>query len=234
MADNIRVVPSTSASDPNVATDEVLGQHYQKIKAGWGIDSVYMETDDTPTERFPVGGAALGLTNETAPASDTAASGLNGRLQRIAQRITSLMALLPASLGQKTMANSLAVTLASDQSLLPASLGQKTMANSFAVTLASDQGTVAVSSPTKPSALTTSSQVTATTTAATLLAANSARRSAVFRNIGANTVWIGKATVTTSTGIPLLPWDVYVDDDTTALWQCITSTSTSVVAITEA
>jgi len=40
----------------------------------------------------------VGAVNETAPASDTASSGLNGRLQRIAQRITSLIALLPAAL----------------------------------------------------------------------------------------------------------------------------------------
>lgn len=60
----------------------------------------------------------IGAVIETAPATDTASSGLNGRLQRIAQRITSLIALLPVSLGQKTMANSLAVTLASDQSAL--------------------------------------------------------------------------------------------------------------------
>ena len=60
----------------------------------------------------------LGALTETAPATDTASSGLNGRLQRIAQRITSLIALVPVSLGQKTMANSFAVTLASDQSPL--------------------------------------------------------------------------------------------------------------------
>src|ERR1019366_2945537 len=43
--------------------------------------------------------ATIGTTNtqvggltETAPATDTASSGLNGRLQRIAQRITSLIA----------------------------------------------------------------------------------------------------------------------------------------------
>lgn len=42
--------------------------------------------------------AAVGATNETAPATDTASSGLNGRLQRIAQRITSLIALIPAAL----------------------------------------------------------------------------------------------------------------------------------------
>jgi hypothetical protein len=38
-----------------------------------------------------------GLT-ETVPATDTASSGLNGRLQRVAQRITSLIALLPTAL----------------------------------------------------------------------------------------------------------------------------------------
>lgn len=59
-----------------------------------------------------------GSLTEAAPASDTASSGLNGRLQRIAQRLTSLIALLPTSLGQKTMANSLGVTIASDQSTL--------------------------------------------------------------------------------------------------------------------
>lgn len=67
-----------------------------------------------------------GSLTETAPGTDTASSGLNGRLQRVAQRLTSLIALLPSSLGQKTMANSLAVTLASDQSNLPASVSRQT------------------------------------------------------------------------------------------------------------
>jgi hypothetical protein len=63
----------------------------------------------------------IGAVTETAPASDTASSGLNGRLQRIAQRLTSLIALLPASIGQKLMAGSLSVTVASDQSAVPIS-----------------------------------------------------------------------------------------------------------------
>ena len=41
----------------------------------------------------------LGPVTETAPSSDTGSSGLNGRLQRLAQRITSLIALLPTALG---------------------------------------------------------------------------------------------------------------------------------------
>lgn len=57
----------------------------------------------------------IGAVTETAPASDTASSGLNGRLQRIAQRITSLIALIPTSLGQKASAASLAVVLSTEQ-----------------------------------------------------------------------------------------------------------------------
>lgn len=63
--------------------------------------------------------ARLGATTETAPATDTAVSGLNGRLQRIAQRLTSLIGLFPSSIGQKNMAGSLSVAVASDQSAIP-------------------------------------------------------------------------------------------------------------------
>lgn len=41
----------------------------------------------------------IGGLTETAPATDTASSGLNGRLQRIAQRLSSMIALLPTALG---------------------------------------------------------------------------------------------------------------------------------------
>jgi hypothetical protein len=40
-----------------------------------------------------------GSLTETAPATDTASSGVNGRLQRVAQRLSSLIGLLPTSLG---------------------------------------------------------------------------------------------------------------------------------------
>lgn len=72
--------------------------------------SVTVASDDTTR-------TLTGAVTETAPASDTASSGLNGRLQRIAQRITSLIALLPAALGQTTKAGSLSVAVASDQTL---------------------------------------------------------------------------------------------------------------------
>lgn len=56
----------------------------------------------------------VGSLTETAPGTDTASSGLNGRLQRIAQRISSLIGLVPTALGQATSSNSFAVVPASD------------------------------------------------------------------------------------------------------------------------
>jgi hypothetical protein len=61
--------------------------------------------------------AEIGGLTETAPGTDTASSGLNGRLQRIAQRLTSLIAAIPTALGQTTKSASLAVTIASDDDI---------------------------------------------------------------------------------------------------------------------
>lgn len=76
------------------------------------------DTGGLPVAFTTEGKAQLGAVTETAPATDTASSGLNGRLQRIAQRITSLIALFPSSVGQKAKADALAVTLASDEDVL--------------------------------------------------------------------------------------------------------------------
>lgn len=65
----------------------------------------------------------IGSLTEPAPSTDTASSGINGRLQRIAQRLTSLIGLFPTSVGQKNMAASFAVTCASDQTAISVSTG---------------------------------------------------------------------------------------------------------------
>jgi hypothetical protein len=85
--------------------------------AGTNLNTSALALETTQTAQSTL----LGAVNETAPATDTASSGLNGRQQRIAQRLSSLIALIPASLGQKTMANALAVVIASDQSTIPVS-----------------------------------------------------------------------------------------------------------------
>jgi hypothetical protein len=111
----------------------------------------------------------LGGVTEAAPATDTASSGLNGRMQRIAQRLTSLIALIPASLGQKTGANSLAVVLASDQTLpLPSGAAtEATLSTLNGKVTAVDTGAVVVASSALPSGASTAAKQPALGTAGT-------------------------------------------------------------------
>lgn len=65
-----------------------------KVGAGSGL----VTGDNALAVANPTGGILTGALTETAPASDTASSGLNGRLQRIAQNITALIAALAAKI----------------------------------------------------------------------------------------------------------------------------------------
>lgn len=233
MADDVGIaVPGTP--DKVIATDEIAGRHFQRVKETWGPDGTANDVDIASGKALPVQvrsatgliplgeptdaknaatdatsvsaiallkqisqsvqdavppslGSALaadslpfaastedvarvGVVTETAPVNDTASSGLNGRLQRIAQRLTSLIGLFPTSLGSLAAASSLATTLSTEDvarvgvvaetapgtdtassglngrlqriaqrltsliALLPASLGSKSAATSLAVT----------------------------------------------------------------------------------------------------
>lgn len=101
MADDVTVTPGTGKT---VRAVDIGGKQYQVILIGGPTDGAAVDLQ-----------ALVGALTETAPASDTASSGLNGRLQRIAQRLTSMIALLPAALGQGTKAQGLRVVLPSDQ-----------------------------------------------------------------------------------------------------------------------
>lgn len=107
MADNVPITPGTGV---DIGADEVASVKYQRTKVVWGPDGTVNDTDVASGKMLPVqlrdsDGTDVALTGklggltETAPATDTASSGLNGRLQRIAQRLTSLIALLPTALG---------------------------------------------------------------------------------------------------------------------------------------
>ena len=75
-------------------------------------------------------------------------------------------------------------------------------------------------------------QVTATTTAATLLAARAARRSVLFVNMGTARVYIGAATVTAANGVPLDPGQSVVLNITTLI-QCLAASGSQAIAYLE-
>lgn len=117
MADNRSIRDADNVAF-NAATDELAdGSHAPKVQL---LDGT---TGGTPISPATSGNQStlntnIGATNESAAASDTATSGLNGLFKRLLQRFTTFLALLPASLGTKTASASLAVTLASDEALL--------------------------------------------------------------------------------------------------------------------
>ncbi len=104
MADNVAI---TAGSGTAIAADDVSGVFYQKVKldgGGDGLSVPMVAGRSADAASFPVAlstedVALVGSLTETAPATDTASSGLNGRLQRVAQRLTSIIALLPTALG---------------------------------------------------------------------------------------------------------------------------------------
>jgi hypothetical protein len=112
----------TDAGDVHVSSEAPLPI---AIITGGGLGGLAGSSDTTESTQFLVKTAVESIvTNtggliETVPATDTASSGLNGRLQRIAQRLTSLIALIPTTLGQGTMATSMKVVLPSDQASIP-------------------------------------------------------------------------------------------------------------------
>lgn len=123
MTDN---VPITAGSGTDISTDDIAGVQVQRVKVQYGADG--SATDVSSGSPLPVVDATLsttnteiGATNETAASTDTATAGLNGRLQRIAQRLTTLLAVFPTTIdtnsGSKS-ASTLRVVLATDQPAL--------------------------------------------------------------------------------------------------------------------
>ena len=160
-----------------------------------------------------------GPTNETAPATDTATSGLNGRLQRIAQRITSLIGLFPSSIGTKNSAGSLSVVLASDQAVVPTS-----QVAPSAVTV-------------KQAAITVGTSAVRLTTDGS--APSSTRQKLIFQPLSTSTgnFYYGSSSVTSSgatRGVQIFPGanEVFVNDAND--YYIISDTAAQTLLITEA
>jgi hypothetical protein len=89
MADNVAI--RDGSDNPAVAATQNLSDGSQAPKV------VLLQGDGSTTVVAPPSQAQMGPVTETAPSTDIASSGLNGRLQRIAQRITSLIAQIAAT-----------------------------------------------------------------------------------------------------------------------------------------
>jgi hypothetical protein len=167
------------------AIDLISGSIFSRNKTTWGGEGVANEV--TSAAGLPVAldtpaAAAIGATSETAPASDTATAGLNGRLQRIAQRLTALIALVPAALANGRF--KIALRDASDADLGVTANPLRTIGT----------GTAALAT----------AQASVTTTPGVIVAARAGRESVTIEQLGTTAVWIGPTGVSPTNGA-LLP-----------------------------
>lgn len=118
MADNLNVIDASenvrALKATEVSTDVLVPHHIVTNSSGTALTPASQSDVGAPTEAQWDGAAAstglngilkaiylvftdrTGAKSETAPASDTASSGLNGRLQRVAQNLTTLISAFAA------------------------------------------------------------------------------------------------------------------------------------------
>lgn len=119
-------IPATPGAGVNAAThsfsEDAVTKHAQRVAISTpaGVDQAFgAGSTNTGTQRVvsavdDLVVTQLGGVTETPPATDTASSALNGRMQRLAQHLTSMLARMPLTLGAKAAASSLAVTASTE------------------------------------------------------------------------------------------------------------------------
>lgn len=166
-----------------------------------------------------------GSLTETAPSTDTASSGLNGRLQRIAQRLTSLIALIPAALtgsgnfkvslqesnATQTVSGTVAATQSGTWSITNVS-GTVSLPTGASTSALQTTGNTSLSSiDTKtyatPTTVFAGQKTVAVTNTAVAIASSQAVLGVIVQALSANvnSIYVGPSTVTTANGFELQP-----------------------------
>lgn len=193
---------------------------------------------------------SIGSLTETAPATDTASSGLNGRLQRIAQRLSSLIALLPAALGAGgglkvdgsgtplPISGTVTANTGLTQPLTDTQLRATPVPVSGSVTATVASTTITGTVTTKETRAATPAQTSPSVTAAStsILASNANRLGATIYNEGTATCYLklGATASLTSYSIQIASGGYYeVPFGYTGAIDGITSASTAQLRVTE-
>lgn len=173
-------------------------------------------------------------TATTNPLSLTTAGALRVDGSAVTQPISAASLPLPAGAATSALQTTGNTSLSSIVTQLPATLGQKTSANSLAVVISSDQSPIPVTSSLSSTATITSVSNAITTT--TVLASNSGRRGFMIYNDSLAVVFIAFAATasTTAFSIKLQPGSEYEPGiDYTGVISSIASAAVGALRITE-
>lgn len=208
--------PVSAASLPlpsGAATETTLAAQSAKLPAALGQTTASASLAVTlATDGQFV--SSTGSLTETAPASDTASSGLNGRLQRIAQRITTLLAVFPTTIdtnsGNKS-ASTLRVVLATDQPSLT-NAQPVSQSGTWTVQPGNTANTTGWLVKETRSTTGTAANVTGSATSVTVLASNSSRLGATVFNDSSALLYLKLgATASTTSFTALLATNDYYE-----------------------
>lgn len=233
-------IPATGTGDatPTIATETIAGVEYQLVKliTGTAASTTPLTTFPVSAASLPLptgaatsalqaGGlpAALGAggglkvdgSGTALPVSGTvtanAGTNLNTSALALDATLSAQSAKLPANLGQKVMASSMAVTIASDQSAVPVT-GTITAVTAITNALPTGTNTLgAVTGAGSATASTSGTQVASSATSVTLLSSNAARKGMLFYNNSTSLAYVlfGTTASTTSHSLQMAPNATY-------------------------
>lgn len=183
---------------------------------------------DTIESLITITNTEIGVVTETAPATDTASSGLNGRLQRIAQRLTSLLGIVATETTLAAVAASLSVIDdwdETDRAKVNLIVGQTGVQGASGVVTGNTQRVVLATDVPLPTGTNSIGQITTNaavgtltnrsgsvgTTSTQIIASNSTRKY-LFIQCQSGTIWInfGTTATTAQPSIRLNSGDVFV------------------------
>lgn len=153
----------------------------------------------------------IGAVDESAPTTDTASSGLNGRLQRIAQRITSLISAVGSpfqaggSIGNTTFSSTQSGTWTVQPGNTPNTTAWKVDGSAVTQPVS---GTI-TANPTSPATILNGQKLVTTAGTRVTLASSTTIKSVTIKALSTNTgiVYVGNATVSSSNGLQLVAGD---------------------------
>lgn len=157
-------------------------------------------------------GAPTYTTGTQAAVSLTVAGAVRTDSSAVTQPVSATALPLPTGAATSALQTTGNTTLATISGQLPATLGQTTMAGSLAVTIASNQSALQVSPVTSATANLTS--VTASATSVTVLASNTARKGCIVTNDSTAILYLAFSATssTTAYSLKMFPNSAYITD----------------------
>lgn len=202
-ANGLKVDPSSVTSPVSIAGTVAVSAASLPLPTGAATSA--LQAGGLPAALGAGGGLKVDGSGTALPVTANAGTNLNTSALALDATLSTQSAKLPASLGQKAMAASMAVVVASDQSAVPVSgtlTAVTTVTAVTAITNALPAGTNTIGAVTgagSATASTAGTQVASSASSVTLLSSNAARKGMLFFNNSTSVAYVLFGTTASAT-----------------------------------